>query len=114
MEPHLDFQRQLGWDMVDNTLDKETESKGVERKQPRARRETLGDHELVTNPKYCGYWLADENKWRRVNQNYQNQICSNRSGDCIFLQGGLADTIRDSYYVLGVMQLMFLMLIPNN
>ena len=31
-----------------------------------------------------------------------------------FKRGGIADAIRDSYYVLSVMQLMFLMLIPNN
>ena len=30
------------------------------------------------------------------------------------LQGGIADTIRGSSYVLSVMQLVFLMLIPKN
>ena len=30
------------------------------------------------------------------------------------LKGGIADTIRDSSYVLSVMKLVFLMLIPKN
>ena len=42
------------------------------------------------------------------------QIYSNQSVDCIFLQGDIVDAIRDSYYVLSVMKIMFLMLIPNN
>ena len=48
----------------------------------RARRGTLVDHDIVTAPKYCGKWLVDENKLRRVKQPYQNQICNNRSVDC--------------------------------
>ena len=43
--------------MVDNTLDEEEESNGVEGRRLRARRGTLGDHELVTTPKYCGNGL---------------------------------------------------------
>ena len=50
----------------------------------RDRRGALGDHELVTSPKYCGKWLVDENKWWRVKQTYQKQICNNRSGECNF------------------------------
>ena len=46
-----------------------------------ARRLDLGGHELVTAPKYCGKWLVDENKWRRVKQPYQKQICNNQSGN---------------------------------
>ena len=30
------------------------------------------------------------------------------------IQGGIADALRDSSYLLSVMKLMFLMLIPNN
>ena len=82
VEPQLDFWRQLEWDMVDNTLDEETEAGGVDGIQPKSRRGALGDHELVTAPKCCGKWLVDENKWRRVKQPYQKQICNNRSSDC--------------------------------
>ena len=32
----------------------------------------------------------------------------------IFIQGGISDALRDSSYVMSVMQLMFLMLIPKN
>ena len=87
---------------------------GVDRRQPKARRGALGNHELVTAPKYFVTWLVDDNKLRRFKQPYQKQICNNRSGDCKKLQGGIAYTIRDSYYVLSDMQLMFLMLISNN
>ena len=68
--------------MVENTLDEETEAGGVHRRRLRARRGNLGDHELVTAPKYCGKRLVDENKWRRVKQSYQKQVCNNRNGDC--------------------------------
>ena len=47
-----------------------------------ARRGTLSYHDLVTAPKYCGKWLVDENKWRRVKQTYQKQIRNNWSGYC--------------------------------
>ena len=100
--------------MVDNTLDEDTESGRVDGIQTKARRETLGDHDFLTDPKNCGKWLVDENKWRRVKQTYQKQICNNQSGDFTFLQGVIVDTLRDYSYVLSVMQLMFLMLIPNN
>ena len=52
--PDLDFWRQLGWEMVENTIYEETEAGGVDVILTIARRETLGDHELVTAPKYCG------------------------------------------------------------
>ena len=71
MEPQLDFWRQLGWEMVENTLDEEIEAGGVDGRNLRSRRETLGDHELVTDPKYFGKWFVDENKWRRVKQPYR-------------------------------------------
>ena len=54
MEPQLDFRCQLGWEMVDNILDEGTEAGGVGGIRLRARRGTLGDHEIVTAPKYCG------------------------------------------------------------
>ena len=60
VEPQLDFWSQLGWEMDENTLDEETEAGGAGGRQ--LRRGTLGDHELVTAPKYCGKWLVDENK----------------------------------------------------
>ena len=34
---------------------------GVDGRRTRARKGTLGDHGLVTDPKYCGKWLVDEN-----------------------------------------------------
>ena len=83
-EPRLDFWHQLGWYMVENVLDEETEAVGVNRRRPRARRRALGDHELVTAQKYCGKCLVDENQWRRVKRPYQKQICNNQSGDCNF------------------------------
>ena len=82
VEPQLGFWCQLGWDVVENTLDEEIEAGGVDGRQPRAMRGALGDHEIVTAPKYCGKWLVDENKWRGVKHPYQNQICNNQSGDC--------------------------------
>ena len=68
--------------MAENTLDEETQAGGVDGRRLRARREALGYHEIVTAPKYCGKWLIDENKWWRVKQSYQKQICNNQSGDC--------------------------------
>ena len=68
MDPQFYFWRHLGWEMVDNTLDEETEAGGVDVRRLVARIGTLGDHELVTDPKYCGKWLVDENKWWRVKQ----------------------------------------------
>ena len=81
VDPHLDFWCQLGWEMVENTLEDEIDSGGIDRRRLLSRSGTLGDHELVTAPKYCGKWIVDENKWQRVNQTYQKQICNNRSGD---------------------------------
>ena len=73
VEPQSDFRRQLGWEMVENTLDEETEAGGVDGRRLRARKGALGDHELVAAPTYCGKWLVDENKWRRVKQPNQKQ-----------------------------------------
>ena len=84
VEPQLDFKRQLGCEMVEKKLDEETEAGGVNGRRLRERRGYLGDHELVTYPKYCGKWLVDENKLWRVNHPYQNQICNNQSSDCKF------------------------------
>ena len=52
VEPQLDSWRQLGWEMVENTFDEDTEAGGVDGIRPRLRRGGLGDHELVTAPKY--------------------------------------------------------------
>ena len=54
--------------MVEETLYEETEAGGVYGRRLRSRRRTLGDNELVTAPKYCGKWLVDDNKSRRVKQ----------------------------------------------
>ena len=51
--PQLDFWRKLGWEMIENTLDEETEAGGVYGRRLRSRRGTLGDHELVIATKYC-------------------------------------------------------------
>ena len=82
MEPQLDFWCQLVWEMVENTLDEDTDAGGVDGIWMRSRRGSLGDHELVTAPKYCGKLLVDENKWQRVKQPYQKQKCNNRGGNC--------------------------------
>ena len=78
----LDFWRHLVWEMVENTLDEETVAVGVYGRRLITRRGTLGDHKIVTAPKYCGKWFVDENKWWRVKQPYQKQICNNQSGYC--------------------------------
>ena len=78
MESHLDFWRQLGWEIFENTLDEETEAGGFDERQMRSRRGALVDHELVTDPRYCGKWLGDKNKGRRFKQPYQKNICINR------------------------------------
>ena len=71
MELQLGFRRQLGWEVVENTLDGEAEARGVDGIRLRARRGDLGDYELVTARKYCGKGLVDENKWWRFKQPYQ-------------------------------------------
>ena len=67
----LDFWCYLRWDMVDNTLDEDTEASGVDGRRMMSSGGTLGDLKLVTAQTYCGKWLVDENKWRRVKQPYQ-------------------------------------------
>ena len=47
--------------MVENKIDEYTEAGGVDVIRLISRRGALGDHELVTAPKYCGKWLVDEN-----------------------------------------------------
>ena len=47
---------------------------GVYVRRTRSRGRALGDHEIVTAPKYFGKWLVDENKWRRAKQPHQKQI----------------------------------------
>ena len=71
MDPNLDFWCQLVWEMSDNTLDEDTVSGGVDGRRMRARRGTLGYHELVTAPTYGGKWIVDKNKLKRVKQPYQ-------------------------------------------
>ena len=43
-----------------------------------------------------------------------NKYSITKSDIEMFLQGVIEDTLMDSYYVLSVMKLMFLMLITNN
>ena len=99
--------------MVENTLDENKDTGRVYGRLLRSKRGDLGDHELVTAPKYCEKWIVDRHRWWRVKQTYQKQLCNNRNGDCKVFQGGIVETLRDSSYVLSVMQLMFLMLIPK-
>ena len=40
--------------MVENTVDEDTEAGGVNVRLMRARRGTMGDHDLVTAPTYFG------------------------------------------------------------
>ena len=56
------------WEIVDNTLDEETETGDINGIRLKERMGTLGDHELVIAPKYCGKWLVDKKKWWRVSQ----------------------------------------------
>ena len=53
MEPQLDFWRYMVLKMVENKVDEETESGGVDRRHLISRRGTLVYHELMTAPKYC-------------------------------------------------------------
>ena len=53
VEPQLDFWCQLVWEMVENTTNEETEARYVDVRRLRARKGTLGDHEIVIAPKYC-------------------------------------------------------------
>ena len=59
MEPLLCFWSQLGWDMVENTLDEDTEAGGGWWKIYEIKEGALGDYEFVIAPKYCGKWLVD-------------------------------------------------------
>ena len=51
--------------------DEETEARGVDVRRLRESKGTLGDHELVTDPKYCAKWPVDEKKWQRVKHTYK-------------------------------------------
>ena len=79
MEPQLNFWRQLVWEMAEKKIDEETEAGGVDSRRMRSRMGTLGDHELVTAPKYCGKWLVDENTWRRVNHTYRSRYTATKA-----------------------------------
>ena len=81
METQLEFWHQLGWDMVENTLGKDTEAGRVDERRLVAMMWVLGYHEHVTDSKYCGKCLVGENKWRSVKQPYKKQLCANRSGN---------------------------------
>ena len=54
VEPQLGFRRQLIWYIVYNILNEETGAGRVYGKYLRTSRGALGDHNLVTAPKYCG------------------------------------------------------------
>ena len=114
VEPQLGFRRHLAWEMVGNKLDEQPEAGESDGIRMISRRGILGYHEIVTAPTYCGKWLVDENKWRRVKHPYQKQICTNRSGDSKKITRGIAYALRDSSYVLSVTQLMLFMPIPKN
>ena len=62
----------------------------------RARRGTLGYHELVTDPKYFVKWLVDDNKWRSVKHPYKRSYEATRATIAIFLQGRTVDALRES------------------
>ena len=62
VEPQLDFRSQLVWEIFENTLFEEIDSGEVDGRQTRARRGALGDHDIVTAPKYCGNCFVDEKK----------------------------------------------------
>ena len=60
MDHQLDFWRQLVWEMVEKTLDGYIESGGFGGRRMISSRGTLGGHELMKAPKYCGKWLVDK------------------------------------------------------
>ena len=62
----MDFWHQLVWEMAENTLDGKEKASGVEVICLRKIRGTSGEHKHVMAPKYCGTWLAEENKCGRV------------------------------------------------
>ena len=106
MGPQLDFRRQFGWEMVENTV--------VYRRRLRARRGTLGDHELMTAPKYCGNGLLMRINGGGSRSPTRSRYATTKGEIVNFLQGGIADALREYSYVLSVIKLMFLTLIPNN
>ena len=114
VEHQLDFLCQLGLEMVENTLYEEKEAGGVDGRRLRARRGTLGDHELVTAPKYFRNGLLIRINGGESSRPTRSRYATTKAAIEIFLQGVIAYTIRDSSYVLSVMQLMFLMLTPKN
>ena len=77
VDPQLYFQHHLGWEMVDNTLDKDSESGEVDGIRLRASRGTLRDHNIVIDPIYCVEYLVDENKCWSAKQPCQKQKCTN-------------------------------------
>ena len=50
----LYFWRHLGWEMVENILDEDTEAEGVDGIRLKSTMGNLGDHEIVKAPKYYG------------------------------------------------------------
>ena len=73
---------------------------GVDGRLMRARRGTLGDHELVIAPKYCGNVLL-----MRINGGGSGiptrcRHATTESAIENFLQGGISDKIRDSSYFM--------------
>ena len=62
VKPRLGFWWQLVWDMEYNTQDKEEESSRFEGSRIWERRGVLGGYKLVTAPKHCIKWLAEEKK----------------------------------------------------
>ena len=100
--------------MVDNILYEETEARGVYGIWMRARRGALGYRELVTAPKYCGNGLLMRINGRGSSIPTTSIYATNEAAIVKQIQGDISDAIRDSYCVLSVMQLMFLIMIPKN
>ena len=41
------------------------------------KRGTMGDHDLMTYPRYGGKWRVDEKKWWKTKKPYQKHKCDN-------------------------------------
>ena len=87
---------------------------GVDGIRLRESRGALGDHDLVTDPKYCGNFLLMRINGIGSSIPIRSRYAKTEAVIAEILQGGIAYVIRDSSYVLSVMQLMLLMLVSKN
>ena len=94
--------------MVENTFDEETYYGGVDGRRMRSRRGALGDQNIVENGLLMRIYVGGSIIPTR------SRYATTEAEIEIFLQGGILYALRDSSYVLRVMQLMFWMLIPEN